>query len=276
MFEDRLPYDDKYGILDPMLGDLVTLDGKSLYDYNADLIEYEPVVASVTSDVYGKVGKHSYILNRFSNGKNGIKLKFYVGGQNAQQAQINCNRVIGKLQGGIVTIVIGDTNFEYYGIMSSYTLKHTDVYNYYLLEVTMVAVKCLPEVLYKKVPDSEGKIYIYNEGVVSGGITIALESDLSQESVTVTCNSVSVTINNFSDYKYHIIDGLNGRVLCGLSNEDIISDLHNDDFSSYVNNFINTNLIEFPYISSGDNYISVSDSAGVSSITVKYYPLFVI
>lgn len=276
LFEDRLPYDDKYGILDPMLGDLVLVNGINLYDYNADLIEYEPVVASITSDVYRKVGKHSYILNRLNNGKNGIKLRFYVGGQNAQQAQINCNRVVGIFQSDIVTLVIGDTEFEYSGIMSAYTIKHTDVYNYYLLEVTFIAIKRLPYVIHKKEVSSNDSLHIDNEGVVSSGIIIVLESNLSSSSVSVTCNSISIAINNFDSYKYHVIDGLNGRVLCGLSDEDIESDLITENFESYINNFGNTNLIEFPYINPGSNDIYVSDYSCVSNIFIKYYPTFII
>ena len=276
MFDNRLPYDDMYGVLDPMLGDLVLVNGVSLYDYNADLIEYEPVVASITSDVYSKIGKHSYILNRFSNGKNGIKLRFYVGGQNAQQAQINCNKVIGIFQSDIVTLVIGDSEFEYSGIMSTYTIKHTDVFNYYLLEITFIAVKRLPYVIYKKEISSNEGLHIDNEGVVSGGIIIVLESNLSLSSITVLCNSVSITINNFDSYKYHVIDGLNGRILCGLSDEDVEDDLVTEDFASYLNNFGNTDLIEFPYINHGNNDILISDYTGVDNIFIKYYPTFVI
>ncbi len=276
MFDDRLPYDDKYGILDPMLGDLVLVNGISLYDYNADLIKYEPVVASITSDVYRKVGKHSYILNKLTNGKNGIKLSFYVGGQNAQQAQVNCNKVIGLFQSDIVTLVIGDTEFEYSGIMSAYTIKHTDVLNYYLLEITFISVKRLPYVIHKKEVDSNETIHINNEGIVDGGIIIVLESNLSSSDITVVCNSVSITINNFDSYKYHVIDGLNGRVLCGLYDADIENDLITENFESYLNNFGNTDLIEFPYVNPGDNYISVSDYSCVDNIFIKYYPTFII
>ena len=280
MFEDRLPYDDNYGLLDPALGDSVTVDGFDLYNHNADLISYEPVVATITSNVYKKIGRHSYLLNNFSNGNNGIKLRFYVGGQNAQQAQINCNRVIGEFQKGIVTVIIGDTEFEYSGIMSTYTIKHTDVYNYYLLEITFIAVKRLPFVLYdKSIESSDNTLYIYNDGIIESGAIIVLESKLTKSSVTLTYNSKSVTINNFSDYKYHVIDGLNGRVLCGTStsNSDIIKELHKDvGFESYSNNFINTTLVEFPKIVSGDNSISVSNADGVNSMIVKYYPVFVI
>lgn len=280
MFEDRLPYDDNYGLLDPALGDSVIVDGFDLYNYNADLINYEPVIATISSDIYKKIGRHSYLLNRFGNGNNGIKLRFYVGGQNAQQAQINCNRVIGTFQKGIVTVIIGDTEFEYSGIMSSYTMKHTDVYNYYLLEITFVAVKRLPFVIYDKtLTFSDNTLYINNDGIIDSGALIVIESKLTKSSVTLTCNSKSITINNFSSYKYHVIDGLNGRVLCGTSTSksDIINELYGGDgFESYSNNFMNTNLTEFPTIVSGDNNISVSNADGVGDIIVKYYPVFVI
>ena len=68
MFNDRLPYDDEYGVLDPMLGDLVLVNGVNLYEYNADLIEYEPVVASITYDVYNnKLGDPVELVSRYNN-----------------------------------------------------------------------------------------------------------------------------------------------------------------------------------------------------------------
>ena len=278
MFNDRLPYDDGYGLLDPMLGDSVVVNGNSLYDYNADLINYEPVVAQITNDLYKKVGRHSYIINRQTFGNNGIKLRFYIGGVNSQQAQINCNRVLRELSKDIVVINIGDTEFEYAGVLNSYTIKHTDVYNYYLFEATMIAVKRLPYIIdeFTESQITQG-VTISNEGVINCGVFIAIDGLLTDSSIKVAVNNVEFDINNFSSYKYHIIDGLDGNILCDSVEEGIFTDLDSSEFEHATNNFINTTLVEFPYLVPGDNTINITcDNNSISRVIVKYYPLFVI
>lgn len=271
-------YDDKYGLTDPLLGDPVTVNGVSLYDYNADLINYEPVVATITNDLYRKVGKHSYIINRQTFGNNGIKLRFYIGGTNSQQAQINCNKVLRELSKDIVVINIGDTEFEYVGVLNSYTTKYTEVSHYYLLEATMIAVKRLPYVV-EEFTESQAinGIVINNEGVINCGVLIAIDGLLTDDSIKIAVNNVECDINNFSSYKYYIIDGLNGKVLCDSVEEGIFVDLDSDEFEHATNNFINTTLVEFPYLVPGNNTVSITCDAGsISKVIVKHYPLFVI
>ena len=278
MFNDRLPYDDGYCLLDPMLGDSVVVNGNSLYDYNADLINYEPVVAQITNDLYKKVGRHSYIINRQTFGNNGIKLRFYIGGANFQQAQINCNRVLRELSKDIVVINIGDTEFEYVGVLNSYTIKYTDVYHYYLLEATMIAVKRLPYIVdeFTESQITQG-VTISNDGVINCGVLIAIDGLLTDNSIKVAVNDVEIDINNFSSYKYHIIDGLDGNILCDSVEEGIFTDLDSSEFEHATNNFINTTLVEFPYLVPGDNTINITcDNNSISRVIVKYYPLFVI
>lgn len=272
------PYNDKYGLTDPLLGDPVTVNGVSLYDYNADLINYEPVVATITNDLYRKVGKHSYIINRQTLGNNGIKLRFYIGGTNSQQAQINCNKVLRELSKDIVVINIGDTEFEYVGVLNSYTTKYTEVSHYYLLEATMIAVKRLPYVA-EEFTESQvtNGIEVNNEGVISCGVLIAIEGLLTDSDIKITVNGVECEISNFSSYKYHIVDGLNGKVLCDSVEEGIFVDLDSNEFEHAINNFINTTLVEFPYLVPGNNTISITCDAGsISRVIVKHYPLFVI
>lgn len=271
-------YDDKYGLTDPLLGDPVTVNGVSLYDYNADLINYEPVVATITNDLYRKVGKHSYIINRQTFGNNGIKLRFYIGGTNSQQAQINCNKVLRELSKDIVVINIGDTEFEYVGVLNSYTTKYTEVSHYYLLEATMIAVKRLPYVV-EEFTESQAinGIVINNEGVINCGVLIAIDGLLTDDSIKIAVNNVECDINNFSSYKYHIIDGLNGKILCDSVEEGIFVDSDSNEFEHATNNFINTTLVEFPYLVPGNNTISITCDAGsISKVIVKHYPLFVI
>lgn len=271
-------YDDKYGLIDPLLGDPVIVNGVSLYDYNADLINYEPVVATITNDLHRKVGKHSYIINRQTFGNNGIKLRFYIGGTNSQQAQINCNKVLRELSKDVVVINIGDTEFEYVGVLNSYTMKYTEVSHYYLFEATMIAVKRLPYVA-EEFTESQitNGIEINNEGVISCGVLIAIEGLLTDSDIKITVNGVECEINNFSSYKYHIVDGLNGKILCDSVEEGIFVDLDSDEFEHATNNFINTTLVEFPYLVPGNNNVSITCDAGsISRVIVKHYPLFVI
>lgn len=271
-------YDDKYGLIDPLLGDPVIVNGVSLYDYNADLINYEPVVATITNDLYRKVGKHSYIINRQKFGNNGIKLRFYIGGTNSQQAQINCNKVLQELSKDVAVINIGDTEFEYVGVLNSYTIKYTEVSHYYLFEATMIAVKRLPYVV-EEFTESQvtNGIEVNNEGVISCGVLIAIEGLLTDSDIKITVNGVECEINNFSSYKYHIVDGLNGKVLCDSVEEGIFVDLDSNEFEHAINNFINTTLVEFPYLVPGNNTISITCDAGsISRVIVKHYPLFVI
>lgn len=272
------PYDDKYGLTDPLLGDPVTVNGVSLYDYNADLISYEPVVATITNDLYRKVGKHSYIINRQTFGNNGIKLRFYIGGTNLQQAQINCNKVLLELSKDIVVVSIGDTEFEYVGVLNSYTTKYTEVSHYYLLEATMIAVKRLPYVV-EEFTESQitNGIEVNNEGVINCGVLIAIEGLLTDSDIKISVNNVECEINNFSSYKYHIVDGLNGKILCDSVEEGIFVDFDSDEFEHATNNFINTTLVEFPYLVPGNNTVSITcDADSISRVIVKHYPLFVI
>lgn len=271
-------YDDKYGLTDSLLGDPVTVNGVSLYDYNADLINYEPVVATITNDLYRKVGKHSYIINRQTFGNNGIKLRFYIGGTNLQQAQINCNKVLRELSKDIVVINIGDTEFEYVGVLNSYTTKYTEVSHYYLLEATMIAVKRLPYVV-EEFTESQAVngIEVNNEGVINCGVLIAIEGLLTDSDIKISVNNVKCEINNFSSYKYHIIDGLDGKILCDSVEEGIFVDSDYSEFEHATNNFINTTLIEFPYLVPGDNIITITcDEGSISKVIIKHYSLFVI
>lgn len=271
------PYDDKYGLTDPLLGDSVTVNGVSLYDYNADLIDYEPVIATITNDLYKRVGRHSYIINRQTFGNNGIKLRFYIGGVNFQQAQINCNKVLRELSKDVVVINIGDTEFEYVGVLNSYTTKYTEVSHYYLLEATMIAVKRLPYIVkeFTETQVAQG-IVINNDGVINCGVLVAIEGLLTDSSIKVVVNDVEIDVNNFSSYKYHIIDGLNGKVLCDSVEEGIFTDLDSSEFEHTTNNFINTTLVEFPYLVPGNNTMNiVCDNNSISRVIVKYYPLFV-
>lgn len=279
---DREQYDESYGLRDVQLGDIVTVNGINLYAYNADLIEYEPVQVSISSDLVKKVGGHSYLINEYNVGNNGITMKFYIGGTNAQQAQVNYNKVIHEFKKDIVVINISDTEFEYVGVLQTMRVQHTSVLHYYLLEVTLVAVKRLPAITaqYDTWDGDEG-IEIENDGVIETGLLVAVQSSMAGEGIEISLYEegsetayYTATITNADDYEYHVIDGLEGKVLCGTTAQGAFVDPMDDVFPAYQNNFANTVLYEFPKLRIGQNRLAII--GGVEGVALKYYPLFLV
>lgn len=279
---DREQYDESYGLRDVQLGDIVTVNGINLYAYNADLIEYEPVQVSISSDLVKKVGGHSYLINEHNIGNNGITMKFYIGGTNAQQAQVNYNKVIHEFKKDIVVINISDTEFEYVGVLQTMRVQHTSVLHYYLLEVTLVAVKRLPAITaqYDTWDGDEG-IEIENDGVIETGLLVAVQSSMAGEEIEISLYEegsetpyYTATITNADDYEYHVIDGLEGKVLCGTTAQGVFVDPMDDTFPTYQNNFANTVLYEFPNLRIGQNRLAIT--GGVEGVALKYYPLFLV
>lgn len=278
----REQYDESYGLRDMQLGDIVTVNGINLYAYNADLIEYEPVQVSISSDLVKKIGGHSYLINEYNVGNNGITMKFYIGGTNAQQAQVNYNKVMHEFKKDIVAINISDTEFEYVGVLQTMRVQHTSVLHYYLLEVTLVAVKRLPAITaqYDTWDDGEG-IEIENDGVIETGLLVAIQSSMTGEEIEVSLYEegsetayYTATITNADDYEYHVIDGLEGKVLRGTTAQGAFVDPMDDTFPTYQNNFANTILYEFPNLKIGQNRLVIT--GGVESVVLKYYPLFLV
>lgn len=279
---DREQYDESYGLRDMQLGDVVTVNGINMYAYNADLIEYEPVQVSISSDLVKKVGGHSYLINEYNIGNNGITMKFYIGGINAQQAQVNYNKVIHEFKKDIVVINISDTEFEYVGVLQTMRVQHTSVLHYYLLEVTLVAVKRLPAITvqYDTWDDGEG-IEIENDGVIETGLLVAVQSSMAGEEIEVSLYEedsetpyYTATITNADEYEYHVIDGLEGKVLRGATAHGAFVDPMDDIFPTYQNNFANTVLYEFPSLKIGQNRLVITGD--IESVVLKYYPLFLV
>ena len=139
-----------------------------------------------------------------------------------------------------------------------------------------VALKDTSESLFGS-PKVINGIEVNNEGVINCGVLIAIEGLLTDSDIKISVNDVECEINNFSSYKYHIVDGLNGKILCDSVEEGIFVDLDSDEFEHATNNFINTTLVEFPYLVPGNNTVSITCDAGsISRVIVKHYPLFVI
>lgn len=278
----REQYDESYGLRDMQLGDVVTVNGINLYAYNADLIEYEPVQVSISNDLVKKVGGHSYLINEYNVGNNGITMKFYIGGTNAQQAQVNYNKVIHEFKKDIVVINVSDTEFEYVGVLETMRVQYTSVLHYYLLEVTLVAVKRLPAITAQyDTWDEDESVDIENDGVIETGMLVAIQSSMTGEEIEVSLyeeNSetayYTATITNADDYEYHVIDGLEGKVLRGTTAQGVFVDLMDDVFPTYQNNFANTVLYEFPSLKIGQSRLAITGD--VESVVLKYYPLFLV
>lgn len=278
----REQYDESYGLRDMQLGDVVTVNGINLYAYNADLIEYEPVQVSISNDLVKKVGGHSYLINEYNIGNNGITMKFYIGGTNAQQAQVNYNKVIHEFKKDIVVINISDTEFEYVGVLKTMHVQYTSVLHYYLLDVTLVAVKRLPAITAQyDTWDEDESVDIENDGVIETGLLVAIQSSMTGEEIEVSLyeeNSetayYTATITNADEYEYHVIDGLEGKVLRGTTAQGVFVDLMDDTFPTYQNNFANTVLYEFPSLKIGQSRLVITGD--VESVVLKYYPLFLV
>ena len=278
----REQYDESYGLRDMQLGDVVTVNGVNLYAYNADLIEYEPVQVPISNDLVKKVGGHSYIINEYNVGNNGITMKFYIGGTNAQQAQVNYNKVIYEFKKDIVVVNISDTEFEYVGVLESMRVQYTSVLHYYLLEVTLVAVKRLPAITVECDVWDEGEgIEIENDGVIETGLLIAIQSSMVGDEIGISIWEeddstpyYTASITNADDYEYHVVDGLEGKVLCGTIEQGVFVDPMDDVFPTYQNNFVNTVLYEFPKLKTGQNRIHII--GGIESVVLKYYPLYLV
>ena len=275
-------YNDSYLLEDPQLGDVCFINGKSSYDFNADLIEYEPVQLTITNDLIKKIGKTSYIVNQYKNNDNGVTLRFYVGGTTKQQAQVNYNMLIRELQKDIITVDISDTEFEYVGILKSVNVKDTTVPFYYLVEATLVAIKRLPaQALQFDTWDENNGEVIDNNGVIESGLMIAIKSDLTNEEIEVELYEVgseipyyTMSITNADDYAYHVIDGFNGRVLRGTIPEGIFLDPNDEEFQTYQNDFANTILYDFPRLNVGQTEIHII--GGIDKVVLKTYPLFLV
>lgn len=256
------------------LGYPVFVNGKNLYDYNADLINYNLVPVQITHDVFKRIGKYNYIINQYQNGNNGIDFSFYVGGENYTDAQLNVNRVIGEFQKNApVVVTIGDSEFEYVCVLTNIVISYTNVLFYYKLDVSVIAVKRFSMVtLTYDSSEATQPITIDNIGTTPSGLLLYINSSGLGNEIQVTYGqdeNTTITILNSNLYNYHVIDGLDGRVLRGSA--------ASPTFENYVNNFQNTDLFQFPVLYPGENNISIEATTNdIVSLEVRYYPTFLV
>lgn len=271
---DRELYNTDFTTLDSQLGYSVVVNGVNLYTLcYADLISYDLVPAKINYSSFKSVGKSSYFLNQYKNNDNGIKFSFYVGGESYQNAQLNVNKLINIFQSNAPVIVkIGDTDFEYVCILTDVSVNDTDVFHYYKVVLTTIAVKrfALISSTFNSSAISSG-ITITNQGTIPSGILLFLSTSKTSQQIKIRYGQSNVfktiTINNANLYSYHVIDGIEGRVLRGAS--------YSTSFTNYVNNFGNVDLYEFPVVRNGANQINFIQTSGdITQLTVKYYPVF--
>ncbi len=256
------------------LGYPVSVNGKDLYDYNADLIDYSLVPVQITYDAFKRIGKYNYIINQYQNGNNGIDFSFYVGGTTYTEAQLNVNRVVGEFQKDAPVVVsIGDSEFEYVCILTNVMVSYTKVLCYYKLDISVIAVKRFPMVtLNYGASEIAEPITIDNTGTTPSGLLLYINSAGLGNEIRVTYGqdtNTTIKISNANLYNYHVIDGLDGRVLRGSA--------ASPTFENYVNNFQNTDLFQFPVLYPGENTISLGAITGdITSLEVRYYPTFLV
>lgn len=273
---DREVYDSNFYMQDNQIGYPVFVNGKNVYEYNADLIEYDLKPAKISYDAFKKIGKYSYIVNQYKNGDNGIEFSFYVGGATYTEAQLNINKLIRDFQKDAPVVVnVGDSEFEYLCVLTDVSISDTKVLHFYKVDISTIAVKRLPLVELKYTTlqiASESGIDIHNAGSVKSGLLVFWHSTKQGNTIQFSYGQDSyktITINNANLYNYHVIDGLDGKILRGSAN--------NPTFDGYVNNFINTDLFEFPVVYPGDNNIKFTQSEDdIVELTVRYYPTFLV
>lgn len=269
-------YDLNFQLQDNQIGYPVFVNGRNVYEYNADLIEYDLKPVKISYDAFKKIGKHNYIINQYKNGDNGIEFSFYVGGATYTESQINVNNLISVFQkNSPVVVSVGDSQFEYVCILTNVSISDTKVLHYYKVDITVIAVKRLPLVELKYTTlqiASESGIEIHNAGSVESGLLVFWHSTKQGNTIQFSYGQDSyktITINNANLYNYHVIDGLDGKVLRGSSNSPT--------FDGFVNNFINADLFEFPVVYPGDNNIKFTQSENdIVELTVRYYPTFLV
>lgn len=266
-----------FSALRQRLGYEVTVNGKSLFEnYSADFIDMEIVPIKFEYNFYRNVGRSKFMINNVTNEPSKRKLKFYVGGESIELAQLNVDNMIKDMLNEFV-LKIDDTDFEYSCVLTTEAeVEYTGVDYYYLvvLEVNVVKRYSLVRVHFDSFDSVEKELVFWNDGVISSGLDIIVKSNGPGFSLNYFNESKNiyrtVTLNNLSTGQaYYKIGGIDGVVL-------------KDSVDSFDNNpeniFGKSNLISFPIAKSGENKIVVNqNSVGiVTEVELVYYPVFIV
>ena len=233
---------------DERIGSYCTINGKDVYNlFNADLKSITPTASKITTNFSKAVGVSNLHINSYVIDTGGIKLVFYVGGMYKEDCYINTSNLISECKNCIIKT--SEDSFEYVSVMTDFDVKETGVEFYNEVTITFSAIKRLP-VVTKEVKSGD---IIKNIGSIESGAKYIITP---QTSITIfTINDI--TIKNLSSNLQFIIDGLNGEVKC-----------------NGINRFLDTDLVNFPKVTPGDNTINYSVEN--AKVEVIYYPTFII
>lgn len=235
--------------IDKRLGNVCTINGKDVYDlFNADLKEMRPVAGSIATDISKTTGASGLRTAAYDVQVCGIKMIFYVGGATKDECSLNTSNMISECQNCIIKV--DNESFEYVAILTAFDFSETGVDFYNQVELTFSAVKRLPLVV---MTFESGEGMFQNVGNVSSGVIFGITPNNDIETFTIN----DIVIKNLSSGHKFIIDGLNGKVTC-----------------NGINRFLDTNLIDFPKVSPGENIIYVSNNDVI--VEVSYYPTFLV
>lgn len=268
--------DFDFSALRQRLGYEVTVNGKSLFEnYSADFIDMEIVPTKFDYNFYRNVGRSKFMINNVTNEPSKRKLKFYVGGESIELAQLNVDNMIKDMLNEFV-LKIDDTEFEYSCVLTTEAeVEYTGVDYYYLvtLEVNVIKRYSLVRINFDLIDSEEQELTFWNDGVIPSGLDIIIKSNGPGFSVNYFDGLRNVyrtiTLSNLpTGQAYYKIGGIEGVV-----EKDSVSSF--DD--SPENIFSKSNLISFPMVKSGENKIVINQSAVgiVTEVELLYYPVFI-
>lgn len=272
-------YDKNFLFKDRQLGQNTFVNNKNIYDeFDADLISITPSVPAIEKNIYKSIGRHTYKINTFNIGNNGLELKFYIGGHTQQEAELNINKLLSEFIDKSALVKTDSIDFEYVCVIESFDTEYTGVEFYYLVTIVVNAIKRLPIVKYdfgsNFFSSTEDVVITFeNSGITNSGLDIVVRFS-GGSSFTVSCltktnktSEINFTDLSTSNY-YYKIGGLDG----------VVYRAGNSDFNSPVNVFLNTDLVDFPIVKPRENILwFTQQTAGqIKSASVSFYPTFIV
>lgn len=280
-------------------GPVLTINGKDVFDtFDGDMIGEPKVTApTITKDTYKKVGKHSFMINTVNRGLGGLVMELYVGGRTKDEAQDNYAQIIFELDHGLAVVrwndpipwnwhqsvnqpypedYDGPSDFEYLCTLSKFEVQNMGVQNYYKLTLTLLAIK-RKRLLQGELASGElvnGQAMIDVAGNVQCGVRLVVKTGSSLGNETQFTIGISgqrdIEVYDIDPDTYYILDGLEGKVLKGLTEPEVGEDW--STVENYDNYFNHTDLIKFPFVLPRGNTIVFSGP--VERVIYEYYPVY--
>lgn len=272
-------FDKDFLFKDKQLGINTLINGVNAYDaFNADSISMSIIPPKVEKNIYKSLGKQDYKINTFKLGDGGLDIRYYIGGHTQQEAQINVNKLIREFVDKTAIIKTDETDFEYICVLESFTSEYTGVEFYYLVTLTLNAVKRLPLVTYDFAASyfsSNATVTcdFENTGMIQSGLDIILRFggstgfEIDYKNEKGKTQEVVFTSLSTSNY-YYKIGGLDG----------VVYRAGNINFATPTNVFSKSDLVDFPVVKSGENSVTfVQNTAGnIKQAKIQFYPTFML